>query len=119
MQCSDWVRSGSCAPPQIAEMLSHTDHKDEQRGRGSPAIKICSTIENKGEGMMGRKDKRSVLSQTDVVMVAIIMTNMYGVLTSMRFHSKHFTSIRALLVTVLWIGHILNLHVTDEEAQRG
>lgn len=69
--------------------------------------------------MMGRKDKWSVLSQTDVVMVAIIMTNMYRVLTSTRFHSKHFTSIHALLVTVLWIGHMLSLHFTDEEAQRG
>lgn len=104
---------------QIAEMVSHTDRKVEQRGRGSPAIKICSTIENKGEGMTGRKDKWSVLSPTAVVMVAILMTNMYGVLTSTGFHSKHFTSIHALLVTILWMGHILSLHLTDEEAQRG
>lgn len=64
MQCCDWARSGSCAPPQMADMLSHTDPKEEQRGRGRPPLKICYTIENKGEAMLGKKYQWSAPSQT-------------------------------------------------------
>lgn len=104
MQCLDWLRSGSCAPPQIAEMLSHTNHKDEERGRGRPPIKICYAVEKKWERKLGRKYKWSK------------MTKMYGGLTSTRYHSKHLTSINANPVTILWLAGALSPHFTDEEA---